>query len=123
MKKLFIIALLHSICMMAFADTAAGKASLSGIVTDDIDKAPLVGVSIFFPELKEGTITNEKGEYNITGLPAVNTTIQVSYVGHQTRNHHFVDHGIGLFHHEVHLTDLPQVNIGRDVLLQVRLRR
>ena len=84
MKKLFIIALLHSICMMAFADTAAGKASLSGIVTDDIDKAPLVGVSIFFPELKEGTITNEKGEYNITGLPAVNTTIQVSYVGHQT---------------------------------------
>ena len=51
MKKLFIIALLHSICMTVFADTAAGKASLSGIVTDDIDKAPLVGVSIFFPDI------------------------------------------------------------------------
>ncbi|MBR5928539.1 MAG: TonB-dependent receptor plug domain-containing protein, partial [Prevotella sp.] len=84
MKKIYIIALLHCICLSIFADTTAGKASLSGKVTDDIDKAPLVGVSIYFPELKEGTVTNENGDYSITGLPAVSTTIQVSYVGHQT---------------------------------------
>ena len=84
MRKLFIIALLHCICLSVFADTVAGKASLSGKVTDDIDKSPMVGVSIYFPELKEGTVTNENGDYSITDLPAVHTTIQVSYVGHQT---------------------------------------
>ena len=87
MKKLHIIALLLCICTCGWADTAVGKASLSGKVTDDIDKMPLIGVSIYFPELKEGTITNENGEYAITGLPAISTTIQVSYVGHQTVIH------------------------------------
>ena len=74
MRKLFIIALLHCICLSVFADTVAGKASLSGKVTDDIDKSPMVGVSIYFPELKEGTVTNENGDYSITDLPAVHTT-------------------------------------------------
>jgi iron complex outermembrane receptor protein len=82
--KIQFIALLLCMCTCGWADTAVGKASLSGKVTDDIDKMPLIGVSIYFPELKEGTITNEDGEYAITGLPAISTTIQVSYVGHQT---------------------------------------
>ena len=50
MKKLHIIALLLCICTCGWADTAVGKASLSGKVADDIDKMPLIGVSIYFPE-------------------------------------------------------------------------
>ena len=84
MKKIQIIALLLCISTMLHADIVADKATLSGIVTDSIDNAPLIGVSIYFPELKEGTITNENGEYKISGLPTISTTIQVSYVGHQT---------------------------------------
>ena len=68
MKKLHIIALLLCICTCGWADTAVGKASLSGKVTDDIDKMPLIGVSIYFPELKEGTITNENGEPELSEI-------------------------------------------------------
>ena len=84
MKRINIIALLLCVSAISMAATKTGKASLSGKVTDKIDNAPLIGVSIYFPELREGTISNEKGEYYISGLPAIQTTIQVSYVGHQT---------------------------------------
>lgn len=83
-KKICITSLMILACIASTAQKRADKASLMGIVTDRIDNTPLIGVSIYFPELREGTITNEKGEYKIEGLPAVQTTIQVSYVGHQT---------------------------------------
>ncbi len=85
MKKIFyIIILMMCIGMSSFADTANKKAVLSGKITDRVDGSVLPGVNVYFPELKTGTVTNERGEYVITNLPAVTTTVQVSYVGHQT---------------------------------------
>ena len=81
---LYIIILMVCFGMSSYADTANKKASLSGKITDKVDGSALIGVSVYFPELKTGTVTNEKGEYLIGGLPAVSTTVQVSYVGHQT---------------------------------------
>jgi iron complex outermembrane receptor protein len=66
------------------AETSTKKVVLHGRVSDAIDGQPVVGASIYFPQLKQGTLTNAEGRYTITDLPAVKTTIQVTYVGHLT---------------------------------------
>ena len=85
MKLLYII-LLSWVCVYApvKAEPLAQKASLQGKVTDAVDGSPVVGASIYFPLLKQGTVTNAEGVYFLDQLPSVSTTIQVSYVGHQT---------------------------------------
>ena len=85
MKTIFsILLVLVCMCVPASADTTTKKVVLQGRVTDAIDGQPVVGASIFFPLLKQGTVTNHEGLYEIKDLPAVKTTIQVTYVGHLT---------------------------------------
>lgn len=84
MKQLYFILSLLSVVLTATADPMAGKASLRGVVTDAVDGQPVVGASIYFPDLKQGTTTNARGEYAFHTLPIIKTTIQVSYIGHQT---------------------------------------
>ena len=79
-----ILLMLVCIYVPTSADTTTNKVVLNGHVTDAIDGQPVVGVSIYFPQLKQGTITNADGQYTIKDLPAIKTTIQVSYVGHLT---------------------------------------
>lgn len=69
-----------------FADNnvTEGKKILQGIVTDKLDGEPLVGVNIYLPDLKRGAVTDIDGKYIINNLPALQTTIQVTYLGHQT---------------------------------------
>ncbi len=66
------------------ANTPVGNGSLKGKVTDGTDGSALIGVNLYFPELKQGTVTDNQGNYSIMGLPAIKTTLQVSYLGHQT---------------------------------------
>lgn len=85
MKKIFyIIILMVCFSISSYADMANKKAMLSGKITDKVGGSALIGVSVYFPELKTGTVTNENGEYHIDNLPTISTTVQVSYVGHQT---------------------------------------
>jgi len=58
--------------------------TIQGKVTDEIDGSPLVGVNVYFPELRRGTVSDSQGTFKIDNLPAVKTTIQISFVGHQT---------------------------------------
>ena len=77
--------MLVCLCVSASAETTTTKkTTLSGLVTDAVDGQPVVGASIYFPQFKQGTITNEQGLYSAKDLPAVKTTIQVTYVGHLT---------------------------------------
>ncbi len=77
--------LLAAICLsMAPAAASAQTATLSGIVTHDGDGEALPGVTIFFPDLNTGTVTDNAGQYTIDGLPMATVTVQVSYIGHQT---------------------------------------
>ena len=62
---------------------AKQKYTLSGTVTDAISNETLIGVNVYFPELKTGTTTNEYGFYSIT-IPKGNYEVQVSYVSFQT---------------------------------------
>lgn len=62
---------------------ATGKASLSGKITDKSTDEPLPGVSIYFPDLKTGTISQADGTYFIDKLPATKLLIQVSFLGYK----------------------------------------
>ncbi|MBQ4386581.1 MAG: TonB-dependent receptor [Prevotella sp.] len=85
MKTIFqVLLMLACVCAPASADVTINKVVLNGSVTDAIDGQPVVGASIYFPQLKQGTVTNAEGHYTLKDLPAVKTTIQVSYVGHLT---------------------------------------
>ena len=84
MKKSILLALLMSLCLWATAAPLGTKASLTGKVIDAIDNSPLVGVTIYIPELSEGTTTDANGNYALHDLPSKTITVQVSYLGHQT---------------------------------------
>ena len=77
-KKLFFLFFL-----MSFIALSQEKITLSGTVHDDLNNETLIGVSIYFPELKAGTSTNEYGFYSIT-IPNGNYSLQISYLGYNT---------------------------------------
>ena len=56
------------------------KVTINGTVYDNNSNETLIGVSVYFPELKTGTTTNEYGFYSIT-VPKGRYKIQVSYLG------------------------------------------
>ena len=79
-----ILLMLVCVCVPASAETTTKKVVLQGRVTDAIDGQPVIGASIYFPQLKQGTVTDVAGFYKVTDLPAVKTTIQVTFLGHLT---------------------------------------
>lgn len=68
----------------AVAQNKTSVAEITGKVVDAFDNEPLAGVTIFIPELTEGTNTDENGNYQLTNLPQKALTLQVSFLGHQT---------------------------------------
>ena len=84
MKKFLYLFFCIFTTVCATAMPAKSAASLSGKVTDAVDNSALVGVTIFIPELSEGTTTDINGAYSLQNLPQKTITIQVSYLGHQT---------------------------------------
>ncbi|GGA77151.1 collagen-binding protein [Flavobacterium palustre] len=65
--------------MTAFAQQ---KFTLSGIITDAKNNETLIGVNLYFPDLKIGTTTNEYGFYSIS-VPQGNQNLIISYLGYQ----------------------------------------
>lgn len=59
------------------------KFTISGTITDSKSNETLIGVNVYFPELKTGTTTNEYGFYSIT-IPRGTYDVQVSYVSFKT---------------------------------------
>ena len=59
------------------------KITISGTVYDNLTNETLIGVSIYFPEIKSGTSTNEYGFYSIT-IPKGEYKVQISSLGYQT---------------------------------------
>ncbi len=54
---------------------------VKGKVTD-MNNQPLVGATVFLPELNKGTTTNQTGEYLISNIPSGKIKIQFSFVGY-----------------------------------------
>lgn len=56
--------------------------SLSGKITDMESGEPLQGVSVYFPDLKAGTLSNADGTYKIENLPSTTVLIKISMTGY-----------------------------------------
>lgn len=59
------------------------KASLEGKITDHSTGETLPGVSIYFPDLKIGTVSKADGTYFIDQLPSASVLVQVSFLGYK----------------------------------------
>ena len=66
--------------------TVLSNAHLSGKITDKVSGEALPGVSIYFPNLKTGTVTKYDGTYMIDQLPSTKLLIQISYVGYKMKS-------------------------------------
>lgn len=74
--------LLTSFILFLFIEVGAQN-QINGRVTDK-EQNPLVGVTIYLPELNKGTISDQTGDYRITDIPSGEIKIQFSYVGYNT---------------------------------------
>lgn len=81
MEKIYII-----ICVF-FAVTlnsyAQNKTSLNGVITDQNTGESLIGVSVYFPDLKTSSLTDTNGRYEFENLPKTKLLLQISYLGYQ----------------------------------------
>lgn len=60
---------------------AQEKITISGIISDAKNNETLIGVSVYIPELKAGTYTNEYGFYSLT-IPKGSYEIKTDYLGY-----------------------------------------
>jgi iron complex outermembrane receptor protein len=80
LMKNFILALL-----LGFSAMLQAQNIVSGRVTDG-NKKPIVGVSIYAPELHKGTTTDGEGNYIISNLPLGSLKLVFDYVGYANQS-------------------------------------
>ncbi|MDW8465429.1 MAG: TonB-dependent receptor [Chloroherpetonaceae bacterium] len=56
---------------------------IRGVVTDAADSSPIIGASVFIPDLKLGTTTNVNGEFIIRKVPVGTYNVVARYVGYK----------------------------------------
>jgi hypothetical protein len=74
--------LLAAFTGFAFSCFAQDKVTLNGYVKDGDNGEELIGVTVYFPQLKAGTVSNDYGFYAIT-VPKGTYEVQYSYLGYQ----------------------------------------
>jgi iron complex outermembrane receptor protein len=77
------------LCLLVLINIQFGFAGyydniLSGKAYDAATHQPLVGATVYIPELKIGTTSNAGGNYILKNLPAGSYLVQVQYVGYTT---------------------------------------
>ncbi len=69
---------------LIFAPNLFAQYNISGIIKDEVTGEFLIGASIYFPDLKSGTVTNSEGKYQMKNLKNGNYLFEVSYVGYKS---------------------------------------
>ena len=77
MKRIFFF-----IAAILLCSDAKSQLILKGKVFDKKTKEAILGASVIIPELKIGTITNEKGEFRLSNFPNRKMMLQVRMVGY-----------------------------------------
>lgn len=62
----------------------AQQGTITGTVTEAETGNPLPGATVQIPDFGTGAATDNNGQYRITGVPAGEQTVQVSFVGYQS---------------------------------------
>lgn len=65
-------------------DDEAYAIQFTGYVLDAKNAQPLSGASVYVSDLKTGAVTDTKGFFRITGIPAGQHLVEVSFVGYAT---------------------------------------
>src|SRR3954464_11701398 len=81
---LFVALILFITTPLSATSAGAGKASLSGKITDKITGEGIPGVTIYIPDLKTGGVTDINGAYKLDNLPQTKILVQISYIGYKT---------------------------------------
>ena len=77
--------LLFSVFMLSITVAQSQeKVTLNGYVKDADNGEELIGVNIYIPQLKAGTVTNDYGFYALT-VPKGTYEVQYSYIGYQAQ--------------------------------------
>ncbi len=77
MKKTILFVLFLSTSLYTYTQN-----NLSGTVLDSETNLPISGVSVYFPELERGSITDEHGMYTIHRIPNGKYKLVASYLGY-----------------------------------------
>jgi hypothetical protein len=98
--------MLRSLLVLTFIVTfvavnAQEKVTLNGYVKDADNGEELIGVTVYIPQLKAGTVTNDYGFYALT-VPKGSYEVQYSYIGYQ-----LLKETIDLTHNVAHNVQLP----------------
>ncbi|MGS2726090.1 TonB-dependent receptor [Psychroserpens sp. BH13MA-6] len=80
MKQTYLFVTLCLTVMQSFY----AQNKLKGQVTDATTNNPLVFVNVYLPQLENGTITNDNGEFLINNIPNGTHKVIVSFVGYET---------------------------------------
>ena len=86
MKKTYFVLLVALSCsiFVSAISNPYNKAKLIGRIKDKVTGEPIIGATIYIPDLKTGAATDTSGNYVIENLPTTKILIQVSYVGYKT---------------------------------------
>jgi len=80
--------MLRSLALLSFLFFSAFPASAQGLISGKVVSAetgkPIAGVSIFISNTSRGTVTDDKGEFFLSNLPAGKYILVISNVGYQT---------------------------------------
>ncbi len=70
---------------LGFSTILSAQNSVTGKITDDKNQ-PIIGVSVYVPELNKGTSTDEKGKYTLSNIPTGTAKLTFTYTGFSTQN-------------------------------------
>ena len=83
MKKIIFILFSLLVATIGWASNAEKSyTNLRGKITDQ-NNEPLVGVNIYFPEIKTGAITDNDGNYSLDNLPKRTLLVQITAIGYK----------------------------------------
>ncbi|MDB5240366.1 MAG: TonB-dependent receptor [Spirosoma sp.] len=68
--------------LIIFSQGVKGQNGLAGRITDKNTTEPLVGVSIYIHDLRQGAVTDTAGRYHLVNLPTGRFLVEVSYLGY-----------------------------------------
>ncbi len=82
MIRFFLI--VATLLVLSMAARSQEKVTLNGYIKDGANGEELIGVSVYIPQLKAGTVTNAYGFYALT-VPKGTYDVQYSYMGYVTQ--------------------------------------
>lgn len=71
--------------MLGFSTILSAQNSVTGKITDSKNQ-PIIGVSIYAPELQKGTSTDENGKYTLSNMPTGTAKLTFAFTGFATQN-------------------------------------